>query len=39
MTRRILVIALAAAAVFAAILGAASPAQDPVASGVDPPVP
>src|SRR5829696_5411868 len=32
MTRRIIVIALAAAAVFAAILGAASPAQDPVAT-------
>ena len=32
MTRRILVIALAAAAVFAAILGAASPAQDPEAT-------
>ena len=32
MMRRILVIALAAAAVFAAILGAASPAQDPVAT-------
>ena len=32
MMRRVLVIALAAAAVFAAILGAASPAQDPVAT-------
>ena len=32
MMRRVVVIALAAAAVFAAILGAASPAQDPVAT-------
>ena len=32
MMRRVIVIALAAAAVFAAILGAASPAQDPVAT-------
>src|SRR5215208_2696539 len=32
MTRRVVVIALAAAAVFAAILGAVSPAQDPAAT-------
>ena len=32
-TRRILLIALAAAAVFAAILGAVSPAQDPTPTG------
>ena len=32
MMRRVVVIALAAAAIFAAILGAASPAQDPVAT-------